>query len=77
MPSFKPSAVLAANSVQLVLGDLPDIVQKSADEGRLAVVDRAAGDGAQEGAQARCHQKYPSRFFISIEAAESRSMARP
>ena len=69
------------------------LVEQAADEGALAVVDRPARDEPQQalvlvrdevrldvlGDQLRRvrHQKYPSCFFFSIEAAPSWSMMRP
>ena len=86
----------------LVVQDHLGIIEQSPDQGRLAVVHRAAGDEAQQalvlvglevgvdvlGDEVRLmgpglagnlggHQKYPSCFFFSIEAAWSWSMARP
>ena len=68
-------------------------VEQPADQGRLAVIDAAAGDEAQKilvllGAEIGSdiaagefdeagHQKYPSCFFFSMEAAWSLSMTRP
>ena len=48
-------------------------MQQPADEGGFAVIDGAAGDEAQQ-RQRWCfgvHQKYPSRFLRSMEAAAS------
>src|SRR6185312_10775007 len=67
-------------------------VEQSADQCRLAVDDRAAGEEPQAGpsidasgasrrlggeCSGAVHQKYPSRFFFSIEPDSSRSMTRP
>ena len=80
---------------QLILEDELGIVQQPPDQRGLAVVDRAAGDEAQEipvgiavadavlialprlVCRHGIHQKYPSRFFFSIEAVSSVSMRRP
>ena len=69
---------------KLVVEDELLLVEHPPDEGRLAVVDRAAGEETQEFGRAagierasRLHQKYPSRFFFSIEEASSVSMSRP
>ena len=66
---------------KLVVEDELLLVQHPSDEGGLAVVDRAAGQET-EGRENRqingdIHQKYPSRFFFSIEEASSESMRRP
>ncbi len=56
------------------------LVKQAPDERRLAVVDRAAGEqaqGRQRGARGLAHQKYPSRFFFSIDPDSSVSMRRP
>src|SRR5699024_1523058 len=69
------------------------LVQQASDHGAFAVVDAAAGDEAEHalvrvtfevgldviGDQFRWrgHQKYPSCFFFSMDALESRSMTRP
>ena len=49
-----------------VVGDGAAFEQQPPDQGRLAVIDAAAGQNAQD-----CfgHQKYPSRFLRSIEAS--------
>ena len=78
---------------ELVLEQHLGFVEQPADQGRLAVIDAAAGDEAQEvlvllGLQIGLdiaafefdetgHQKYPSCFFFSMEAAWSLSMTRP
>src|SRR6185437_132993 len=69
------------------------LVEQAADQRRLAVVDRAASQKPQRrarigavaarsfflgcGGRGAAHQKYPSRFFFSIEPASSWSMRRP
>src|SRR5262249_34724379 len=67
------------------------VVEQPADQGGLAVIDAAAGQEPQQrllllrreiGLQVfdlvgRTHQKYPSRFFFSIEALSSVSINRP
>src|SRR5262249_1194159 len=68
----------------------PGLGEQTSDQGRFAVVDRAAGDEAQEIARvARArdldpprpahplHQKYPPRFLRSIDAGVSISISRP
>ena len=88
---------IALQGRQLVLEDLLGVGKQPADQRRLAVVDRAAGEEAQERLAllsgeivadavgrldalghgvAHC-QKYPSRFFFSIEPASSRSISLP
>ena len=76
---------------ELVVEDRVLLVEQPADQRRLAVVDRAAGQETQgrEGARRLCrrhrdarggcaiHQKYPSRFFFSIDPDSSVSMRRP
>ena len=57
-----------------VVGDGAAFEQQAADQGGLAVVHAAAGQHAQQGVG---HQKYPSRFFASIEASWSWSISRP
>jgi len=62
------------------------VVQQAPDQGALAVVHAAAGDEPQQalgfvllqvGGDVRGHQKYPSCFFFSIDAAGSWSITRP
>ena len=83
-----------ARGRELVFVDRARVVEQATDERRLAVVDRADGDEAQEllvlvarqvGLDVRLtcvsadasiarlggHQKYPSRFFVSIDASSS------
>ena len=57
-----------------VIGDGAAFEQQPADQRGLAIIDRAAGQHAQQGVR---HQKYPSRFFFSIEASWSWSISRP
>ena len=62
---------------ELVVEDRLLLVEQPADQRRLAVVDRAAGEEAQRralgaGDRVAGHQKYPSRFFFSIEPDSSR-----
>ena len=68
-------------------------VQQATDQGTFAIIHAAAGDEAQQaflfmdleifldifGNEIRymCHQKYPSCFFFSMDAAESWSIIRP
>src|SRR6187402_2236416 len=88
---------IALQRGELILEYLPGIGQQAANQRRLAVVDRAAGQESEQRLALlpgkivshvfyRCHafsldmahaQKYPSRFFFSIEPASSRSMRRP
>lgn len=62
---------------QGVLVEGPGVEEEAADEGRLSVVDAPDRDDADEvgGALGR-RQKYPSRFFCSIEPSRSWSMTR-
>ena len=75
---------------KLVLEDQLGVVQQASDQGRLAVIDGAAGQKAQQGflfligqigdhvaGNILDHQKYPSRFFFSIDPASSLSIMRP
>ena len=62
---------------ELVVEDQPGLEQQAPDQRRLAVVDRAAGDEAQQALLPDRAQKYPSCFFFSIEAAPSWSITRP
>jgi hypothetical protein len=66
---------------KLVVEDQFLFVKQAPDEGGLAVIDRAAGQETKgrEGRRInrKGHQKYPSRFFFSIEEASSESMRRP
>ena len=62
---------------ELVVEDQPGLEQQAPDQRRLAVVDGAAGDEAQQALLADRAQKYPSCFFFSIEAAASWSITRP
>jgi hypothetical protein len=62
---------------QLVVEDQPGLEQQAPDQRRLAVVDGAAGDEAQQALLSQRGQKYPSCFFFSIEAAASWSITRP
>ena len=69
---------------ELVVEDQFLFVKQSPDQRGLAVVNRAARQeterwkGRLGGLREReIHQKYPSRFFFSIEAASSVSMRRP
>jgi len=62
---------------ELVIEDQPGLEQQPPDQRRLAVVDGAAGDEAQQALLADRAQKYPSCFFFSIEAAPSWSITRP
>lgn len=90
-------ARIAFERGELILENLLGVGQQAPDQRRLAVIDRAAGQEAQQrllllrrqivanavgGGEALCHdvahgQKYPSRFFFSIEPASSRSIRRP
>ena len=72
---------LRSQGDELVVEDQLLLKQQTADEGRLAVVDRAAGQKPQSrksgGPDGLVHQKYPSRFFFSIDPASSVSISRP
>ena len=59
---------------QQIVGDRAAFEQQAADKGGFAVVDAAAGQHSEKGIG---HQKYPSRFFFSIEASWSLSISRP
>ena len=67
----------------LVVEQLPGVMKQSADQRRLAIVDAAADQHTERGLVAdvvagdRRHQKYPSRFFVSMPPISSRSIARP
>ncbi len=77
---------IAIERGQLIVENQMLLVEQAADQGGLAVVDRAAGEKAQgrtriEAVRAhgpfgddggrRAHQKYPSRFFFSIDPDSS------
>src|SRR5208282_1376332 len=78
---------------ELIVVEQLGLIEQAADQRTLAVVDAAAGEEAQqrlvrmrdqvllEVRNRRIgewrHQKYPSCFFFSIEAVESKSMTRP
>ncbi|CTQ77727.1 hypothetical protein LAX5112_05031 [Roseibium alexandrii] len=84
---------------QLILEDQLGVIEQTADQRRLAVIHRAAGQEPQLvllllgrhiggnslrtcqravlGVFKNAHQKYPSRFFFSIEALSSLSIRRP
>jgi len=47
-----------------VIGNAAAFIEQPADQGGFSVIDRPAGQHAQQGSG---HQKYPSRFFFSIE----------
>ena len=86
-------AAVGLEGGQLILEDHLGVVEEAPDQGRLAVVDAAAGKEAQQRlvlvrVQVRFdvgrneirdvrHQKYPSCFFFSIEADWSWSITRP
>ena len=77
----------ATDGAELVFVDALGVVEQPADERRLAVVHRADGDEAQHvlvlvafevredvvlgGGASFGHQKYPSRFFVSMEPSSS------
>ena len=81
---------------KLVFKDHLAVIQKAANQGGFAVINRTAGDKPQHGFMLvhfqigvdirrdqivgfvnLAHQKYPSCFFFSIDAAWSLSIARP
>jgi hypothetical protein len=65
---------------KLVLARRPAGDQQTPEQGRLAVIDRAADDDAQGRPGLflrRPDQKYPSRFFLSMESPSSWSISRP
>jgi formylmethanofuran dehydrogenase subunit A len=73
-------ARIALQAGEMIVEKKLRLPQKAADQGRLAVVDAAAGNEAQEALLADVgirFQKYPSCFFRSIDAAPSWSMTRP
>src|SRR5690606_4201847 len=95
-------ARIALERGKLILEDQLGVVEKPADQCRLAIVYRSTGEEAQEclvlllgeigadilhlGGLGSGHslfgnivhdQKYPSRFFFSMEPASSRSIRRP
>ena len=90
MPTFSLSRF---HGGELVLVDHLGVMQQPADERALAVVDAAAGEEAQElfllvageigvdvfltQVNGLAFQKYPSRFFCSIDPASSWSITRP
>ena len=96
---FALRAVLHAVLLQrgkLVLEQQLGVVQQAADQRRLAIINRTAGDETQhahfsgrqfanrlalflgaQGGHFRGHQKYPSRFFFSIDPLSSWSISRP
>ena len=60
-------AVAAAVAFQCrlhIIGDAAAFIQHPADQGGFPIIDAAAGQHAQKGVG---HQKYPSRFFFSID----------
>ncbi len=69
---------VALQSGELVVEDQLLLVEQAADQRRFSVVDGAAGEEAQRREfLSAAHQKYPSRFFFSIEPASSVSIRRP
>ena len=68
----RPGATHGPGQLEGVLGHGVGVGQKATDQGRLAVIDAAAGDQSDE-----AHQKYPSTFFASIDAPPSPSIIRP
>ena len=84
---------VALHRGELVLVDHLGVVQQPADERALAVVDAAAGEEAQQllllvagevgvdvfltRGRRLASQKYPSRFFCSIDPVSSWSITRP
>ena len=78
MPNFFE---VALERRKLVIEDQLLFVEHPPDERGLAVIDRAAGQETKGGENREInrdvHQKYPSRFFFSIEEASSESIRRP
>ena len=82
-------ARIVAQRGDLVVVQAGGVADQPADQGRLAVIDRAAGEEAQLAADRkrqgvvgrRCervgHQKYPSLFLRSMEACSAPSTRRP
>ena len=89
--SSSSSTAIAPERVELVLVDHVGVVEQPPDEGALAVVDAARREEAEDlllpeprevavdvprDALSLAHQKYPSRFLVSIEPSASWSMTR-
>src|SRR6185437_1880155 len=77
---------VGGQSRHLIIENELGVVEQAADQGRFAVVHRTAGQEPQQvlgprrlgrAPWRRVHQKYPSRFFFSIDAASSLSIKRP
>ena len=58
------TAAVAFQALHHIVWDAAAFEQQPADQGRFAVIDAAARQDAKDGIG---HQKYPSRFFFSIE----------
>src|SRR5215831_1811835 len=84
-PGCAKPARFALQRGELIVQDQRAVVEEPADQSRLAVIDRSAGQKAEKifaGPGARVtvtlgHQKYPSRFLRSIAASSSLSISRP
>ena len=70
-------AAVAPQGIELIFENELAVIQQAPDQRRLAIIDRAAREEAQQALGLIGHQKYPSRFFFSIDAASSLSMRRP
>ncbi|CAM5680031.1 hypothetical protein MAUB1S_01428 [Mycolicibacterium aubagnense] len=66
--------VVVGDGVQVVQGQAVGVVQQPADQGALAIVDRACCRDTKK--LPSPHQKYPSRLRSSIAATDVRSSAR-
>src|SRR6185312_6256326 len=66
---------------KLIVEDELFFVEQPPDERGLAIIDRAAGEKTKRREDrlinGDIHQKYPSRFFFSMEEASSESIKRP
>ncbi len=65
-PGRAVAAAVAFERLHHVVRDAAALVEQAADERGFAVIHAAAGEDAKERLG---HQKYPSRFFFSIEAS--------
>ena len=86
---FDAAHARLAHGAELVVEHRTGVVQQAADERRLAVIDAAdgreahqllllvAGEEPLDVCERTGAQKYPSRFFVSIEPSSSWSMRRP
>ena len=90
--AFRPESVHEKRRIDVLAADSPDpaqggniveealgVAEQAPGERRLAVVDTAADQKAQQihGFLDGRHQKQPSRFFLSIAPARPRSISMP